>query len=237
MLDIDKIYITHHKPLIERKDFLLKKFNDLNITNIEWVENFLPNEIEDLHKRILAEYTFNENNTNIVYDICFHMNYYGKTDFIYPENTGKHITITELSLYLKHKYALEEQIKNNYNHILILEDDVCLPIGFINYFNISMNEFKNSNSDILVMGKSHNFTSRHIQPGKFIHFGKNQLTRCAHCIIYKLDATKKILKHLDYINFQWDFKLNEIFIKENMNIAWSEPGIIQNRYYNSTIIK
>jgi len=42
---IDKIYILHHSPLTDRKQYLLDRLKRNNITNYEFVEKFLPEEI------------------------------------------------------------------------------------------------------------------------------------------------------------------------------------------------
>jgi len=228
MLNIDKVYICHHNKLTERKEKLNIFFIKNNI-DVEWVESYSPFEIIDNYNTIVGvdDMIIDKN----VIAVCYEQ-------YEYFKNAVKEVSVTELSLYLKHKYCFEDQIRNNYKNVAIMEDDVMLDDDFVNYFNKNMLEFNELNTSIgvnvLVMGKSYNFTSKIMQPNRMIHYNKNQLTRCTHCIIYNIESTKKIVKHLYPINWPIDFKLNEIMIIEELKVAWSEPGILQDN--NTTAI-
>lgn len=218
-MKLDKIYVLHHTPLKSRKDVLEKKFQTENI-EVEWVELFLPNDITSDYEEYL------ENHEIFVSMKIKHA--YGEY-----ENFSKKISIGELSLYLKHEWCINDQINNNYNNILILEDDCDLPNNFKEHLNNYLNDF---DGEILMVGKSHNFTSKNQTYGKSIHYGDNQLTRCAHAIVYNLDASKKISKQLKHRNMPFDLKLNEIFILNEFKVAWAEPGILQNFNMNQNSI-
>ena len=47
MLNFDRIYILHHKPLKHRKKYIEEKIKDFGWQNIKWVEHFLPDELEN----------------------------------------------------------------------------------------------------------------------------------------------------------------------------------------------
>jgi GR25 family glycosyltransferase involved in LPS biosynthesis len=190
---IDKIFVCHHTPLKERKIQLQKFFSEHNI-NVEWVEQFHPDEIEYEYKRVIG----NINNS-------------------------------EISIYLKHQYCLNEQVKNNYEYILILEDDVNLPTNFNEYLENCMDEFMSYEPklDGLMLGSCCGIRSKNIVEKKLIYFEENQLTRCAHAIMFTLNASKKITKKLNAINYPIDHKLNFIIKNENLKIGWVEPPILQ----------
>lgn len=229
---IEKIYICHHSPLKERKlklNSIIKEFK----TDLEWVEKFLPDEIEDSYSRFvnIEKLKINVNLPGI-----------DEYHYVYHKNAGRKVTISEYSLYLKMKYCFEDQIKNQYANIIIFEDDVLLDKNVENYLNICAFEFISHipKLDCLMLGTAFNFKSKFIKPNNFIHFGKNQLTRCTHAMMFSLNAAKIIHKNLNRVNWPIDYKLNEIIIKESLKVAWAEPGLYQSSLLTkngSSIIK
>ena len=216
---INKIFICHHTPLKNRK-IKLKKFVKYIKADIEWVEKFQPNELKRNYSEIvgLSYMTIDPSQKPICQD-----------QYTYFKNAGTRINISELSLYLKMKYCFESQIKNEYNLIVILEDDIILNKNINNYLNCCAEEFcfHEENLDCLMIGSSFNLKSKFFKKGKLIHYGEKQLTRCTHAMMFNLDAAKKIHSKLFPINWPIDFKLNEIIIRENLKVAWSEPGLLQ----------
>lgn len=190
---IDKIFVCHHNPLVERKIYLQKFFVDNNI-EVEWVENYLPDEIEYEYKRVIGS-----------------------------------INDSEISIYLKQQYCFEQQIKNNLNHILILEDDVDLPNNFKDYLDKCMEEFVNYEPklDAIMLGSCCGIQTKNISIDRMIYYEDKQMTRCAHAMVFNLEASKKIVKNLKTINYPIDHKLNWIIKKENLKIGWAEPSIKQ----------
>lgn len=212
---ISKIYVLHHKPLVERKLFLSEKLKKINF-EIEWVENFLPEEID--YEKELKNWSDFEKVT-----IRQHNGFY--------ENFAKKISISELSLYLKHKFCFEEQIKNNYENILIIEDDVEIPDFFQEYLDSNLQEFeelkKTHGVGILILGTAFHFRSKNIRQDKKVYYDTLNKTRCTHAILHNINTSKKIIKRLENPNLPIDFKLNEIIEIENIGVAWSEPGLRQ----------
>lgn len=226
--NVNKIYVVHHSPLVDRKNRLDKIFNYLDL-DVEWVEKYLPNEI-DYNKEVGEPII--EKSTEFAIQ---------QNQYVYYKNVGKKITVSELSLYLKHKYCLLDQIKNNYENIVILEDDVNINLDFIEYMNNNMREFQDGvnkfGCNILILGTAFNFKPVN-ETGVYVHYNKNQLTRCTHAIAFNINCTQIILNNLFPINLPWDFKLNEIIILNDLKVVWSEPGLTQySLLTESTIIK
>lgn len=226
---IDKIFVCHHKPLTHRKKNL-QEFFEKNKIEVEWIESFLPEEIGEKYEEFIGigelkqtpiTYEISEEIKNTFPRWVEHMN--GIRD------NRIDISISELSLYLKHKECFKKHIDNNYNYILILEDDVILPDNFLDYLNTSFLEFDKHipKLDCLVFGTCCGFESKDIEDGKLIYYDKTYLTRCTHAIMYSLDASKKIYKNLHPVNFPIDHKLNEIIIMEKLNVGWVEPPLQQ----------
>jgi GR25 family glycosyltransferase involved in LPS biosynthesis len=221
---IDKIFICHHKPLIERKE-KVQKFFIKNSIDVEWVDGFLPEDIENQYDKIVGKDDLKIN---------FSVPGVQQNQYTLYENAGRIVTIPELSLYLKHQYCFQKQIEEKYDYILILEDDIILPDNFLEYLNFCMVEFINHQPklDCLILGSCFGFKSQYIQPNKLVHYGPNQLTRCTHSMVFSLSASNKIIKNLYPINWPIDFKLNEIIIKEKLKVAWSEPSLQQASHLN-----
>ena len=216
---ISNIYICHHKPLAHRKKYLEEKLLSKGL-KVEWVENFLPKDLENHYDQIVGT-----KELNIDTDVP------GISQGQYKlfKNAGTKITMTELSLYKKIEYCLNDQIKRERELILILEDDIVIPNNIVEYLDLCASEFifSNRNLDCLMIGTAFGFKSPYYKPGRLIHYGKDQITRCTHAMMFSLDGAKKIVRNLYPINWPIDFKLNEIFIKEKLKVAWAEPGLMQ----------
>lgn len=221
---MNKIFVCHHSPLTHRKEYLINFFSSKNI-EVEWVENFSPEEIVETYDEVIG-----------TKDLIINPNVPGvqQNQYTLYENAGKRVSIPELSLYLKHQYCFEQQIENEYETIVILEDDIMLPDNFEEYLNVCCEEFDNYNPklDCVMLGSCFGFTSPYIKENRLVHYGENQLTRCTHAMMFSLDATKKIIQNLYPINWPIDFKLNEIIIKENLKVGWTEPSLQQASHLN-----
>ena len=219
-----KIFICHHPPLTHRKEYLSNFFSSRNI-EVEWIEKFSPEEITEDYDQIVG-----------VKDLIINPNVPGvqQNQYTLYENAGRKVTIPELSLYLKHQYCFEQQIKNEHDLIVILEDDIMLPNNFEEYLDVCRSEFIDHNPklDCLMLGSCFGFRSPYVRENRLIHYGSNQLTRCTHAMMFSLDAAKTIVKNLYPVNWPIDFKLNEIIIKENMKVAWTEPALQQSSHLN-----
>lgn len=147
------------------------------------------------------------------------------------------IKVSELSLYLKHLYCFEDQIKNNYQNVLILEDDLLIPseYNFIDYVNYCIREYKKMNADMMFLGSCCDIKVNNIRRNKYVYLNKNQLTRCTHVYTVNIEAAKKIITKVHPKNMPIDFKLNEIIIVENLKVAWTEPSLKQNPRFKSEL--
>ncbi len=221
---MNKIFVCHHSPLTHRKEYLINFFLSKNI-EVDWVESFSPEEIVESYDEVIGtkDLIINPNVPSVQ-----------QNQYTLYENAGKRVSIPELSLYLKHQYCFEQQIKNEYETIVILEDDIMLPDNFEEYLSVCCAEFDNHNPklDCVMLGSCFGFTSPYIKENRLVHYGENQLTRCTHAMMFSLDAAKKIIQNLYPINCPIDFKLNEIIIKENLKVGWTEPSLQQASHLN-----
>lgn len=219
--DSVKIYVVHHNKLIDRKLLISERLKDESIV-VDWVELFTPEEIKSNYEIYVKDNTF--------HDIIIN-HPYGRY-----KNFSKKITLSELSLFLKHKFCFEQQIKNNEEFMLILEDDCVIPKNFNQVLINNLNEFIKKNGDILILGECENFKPLG-KNGEYIHYDSKNKTRCTHAILYNIESTKKIIKYMNTVNLPIDFKLNEIMELEKFNVFWTIDGLHQNKNYTSSINK
>lgn len=216
IIGLDKIYVLHHPPMIHRGERIKMRLLEESI-EYELVTNFPPEEID--YEKELEGW-----NTTPLLEIPHP---YGG----YISEPMK-ISLGSLSLVLKHLWCYRKQIENNYENILILEDDVFIPNNFKQYLINNMIDFldlqKSEGVSMLMVGISHQRTSKAFKPGKWAHYGENQKTRCTHAYITNIEATKKIVANFYPINNPIDFRLDSILTIQKIKVAWSEPGLIQN---------
>lgn len=133
----------------------------------------------------------------------------------------------EYSLYLKHQYCFEQQVKNKYDFIVIFEDDVLLPDNFNEHFKQCLVEFEQLQGDLLFLGVCCDIKPKIIYPDKKVYWEPEFLTRCTHCYIITLHTAHIMLKHFYNRQMAADFKINDIIRLENLKSCYGEPGIHQ----------
>ncbi len=216
MNNIDKVYVLNHKDFDKRREFIENQLKSQNI-KYELVQKFHPSEFN---------YEEKMNNWEFFDDIEI-----VQTNGSY-RNFSKKISVGSLSLILKHIWCYEDQIKNNFENVLILEDDANIPNNFNEFINNNMQDFielkKKYDVSMLMLGKTHSiFTAKKNNDYLHAFYNENQKTRCTHAYVLNINATKKLINGFKNYNLPIDFKINEIIQKENIKVAWSEPGITQ----------
>ena len=158
-------------------------------------------------------------------DVEWVVNYQPET-LSFPEGS-RFRNLGEYSLYLKHQYCFEQQIKNNYKYIVIIEDDALLPDNFNEHLKSCLIEFEQINGDLLFLGICCNIKPSVIYPDKKVYWEPSFLTRCTHCYVTTLPTARTMLKHFNYNQMATDYKINDIIQIENLKSCYGEPGIHQ----------
>ena len=222
-LKVDKVFCLHHTPLIARHSRLTEFFKKTNL-EVDWVTGYLPetitiNECHQIMNQMITKKIIELPNTSMADNIDF------------AKMKSKNL----VSLYKKQVFCIQEQVKNNYQYILILEDDVDTTDPMFNevYLNSCIDEFKNADGDLLFIGTCCDLHSRN--RSTYSHIRPEQTSRCAHMYVVKLDAAKTMLQHLPNISDAYDWKLNEIIKNESLKVWWVEPGIEQYGYVSSLV--
>jgi len=158
-------------------------------------------------------------------DVEWVVNYQPET-LSFPESS-RFRNLGEYSLYLKHQYCFEQQIKNNYKYIVIIEDDALLPDDFNEHLKLSLIEFEQLQGDLLFLGICCDIKPPIIYPDKKVYWEPGFLTRCTHCYVTTLSTAHRMLKHFNANQMAADYKINDIIRIENLKSCYVEPGIHQ----------
>lgn len=195
-MKIDKTYIVHYEPLIERKKYL---------------DDVLPKISENFEYIISNKETDNKvkNKLNEVY--------------LYDKNIlSRSLPINELSVSLAHLQIYEDIVLNNYNLCLILEDDAIIGENF----NVTINEilqegidsfdfiFLSTCCDIVIEKQN----EKHIQP--------SNISKCVSGYLVNNKKLKNVLEHSKPISTNIDNHLNIIKEPLNLSFGSCEPPII-----------
>jgi GR25 family glycosyltransferase involved in LPS biosynthesis len=210
ILNIDHIYICHYTKLIDRKLFIENQLNAFGINNYEFISSYDPELLDK--KLIIQKYPY-------IFD---------KT-----KKDNRYLRISEISLALKHCHAIEKSCIQNYDSVLILEDDAILSDNFISSYNDYLKQLPDD-WDLFWVGSCCNLHIPEIKSNQNIY--QTNKSRCTHCY----SISKKglgILNNIIYnIDEAIDWYYNDIINRYNLNTYWAEPSICkQNPSFNSTV--
>jgi len=213
ILNVDAVYVCHYSILTDRKSYIIDTFS----------------------KKFTNEYKFIE-----LYDINYIQENLTSLSSIYPnilKNTrwDRKLTMQEISIALKHLHIIVESFKNEYDSVLIFEDDIKLVKDFSKKFNNYKAQLPND-WDILWIGGSHNLHMQYKKPINVYFTEKG--SRCSHAYLLSKSCIKKIIHKLYNINMPIDFYFNDLVLNLNLNNYWAEPPLaFQNTDFKSSIQK
>jgi len=223
MLNVNKTYVIHYKPLADRKTNLLNQFAKFGI-EAHWMEE-------------------EEEETNISkYYVGDPRDWYKKTVTVpYEQNiTYKHLNRPEISLAIKHIKCYKDIIDNKVETAVIFEDDVVFCEDFDKKFNLFLEQTP-SDWDIIFIGSGCNLTTpSHLRrTGKVAYFKDNPATRCADSYVVNYRSISKLWNTLLPITLPMDCELNYQLYFNNLKSYWWEPPLVkqgsQCGLYNSEV--
>ena len=143
-----------------------------------------------------------------------------------------------MSLHLKHNYVYK-LISQNYEHALILEDDVILCNNFTNILNTYITKLP-SNYDMLFIGDGCNLhiDKNRLIPNTYIYekclyptqLEGNGASRCSDSYIISKKCAINLCDYINRltckINLPIDWWLNEAARDNNLKVYWAEPTIV-----------
>lgn len=194
-----KYFCIHHSPAVDRKAYLIPFFKRENI-DINWIENFLPNdELINRHDDIFCEHSAN----------------------------GLKLNNSELSCFMKHRFAIKSFIDSDYDYAVVFEDDIEIPnFNFQDLIFKLSEKFNKQNGDIVFVGSMTGMDIDAVEFGS-IFCSRNLSSRCAHCYFISKASAKKIYPFLEKIIAPFDWQLNFIIKQANLVCCWSSPHVNQ----------
>ena len=132
-----------------------------------------------------------------------------------------------LAVNMSHFYCYKDQLKNKYNNILILEDDI--DFGYFDiliYLNQVAKEFKELDGDLAFLSTCCGLKVENPKPPQLLYYHKDYVTRCVGAYIVNLRCVEKLIASM--VNFHAiDRVLNYIIPHMNIRVLWSAIPIKQ----------
>jgi GR25 family glycosyltransferase involved in LPS biosynthesis len=206
---VEKIYIAHYTPLLERKKILLEELSKHSI-NADWIE--AEPEEDDLKNK---------------YDSSLNWNVKISQLNLKEKHEKRILKKSEISLAFKHIKIYEDIVKNNIKSALILEDDVILDKEFIKKFNLYLH-MTPKDWDFIFIGSGCNLRieQNKIKNGVVAYLKEHPASKCTDSYIIKGPTAKKLLSTITPFTFAIDFELNYQMLKHDMKVYWWEPPIV-----------
>ena len=207
------------------KEFLVNKDNSL-INNIDQV--YVVNMDKD--KKRLRIFTIYMNKLNIKFKRITGID--GKKVY---SKYKTYLSPGELGCLLSHINIMKDAIKNNYENILVLEDDIIFHKDFHNilkktYNNIIKNEKR---FDLIYLGYNNLFTKFYI---KNKYYFKTKNTNGTYAMIINKNIFKEILKQYNKLNVPSDQVLNNSIQPYYKCFNFTKPIITVNNKVDSNTL-
>lgn len=209
-INVDKVYVCHWSSLIDRKNYINERLNSLGIEH-EFVELYDTSNwnVDEISKKYKLIFSFN------------------------PRQTEKKYPV--ISLALKHCWIVEDAIKNNYESIMILEDDAEFVDDFVDKFNSYYKQLP-KDWDMCFVGSCCNLFSKNIESNVFVYPASS--SRCTHCYIISKSGLNKIRDEMYNVNDAIDWYYNHLINKIPLNNYWMEPPLsFQSSEFKSSLRK
>lgn len=134
-LGVDIIYVINLPTYPERKETILKLFNDFNITNFEIIEAIAGEDLPDQNELINS----------------------GTLNTIFIDSNGL-LTRNIIACALSHRLAYQAFINSGYETCLVLEDDACFSTEMYRYistggFEKLKDQIKEVDYDLFIWGR------------------------------------------------------------------------------------
>lgn len=202
-------FVVHYTKNIDRRKRLEEEFKKYDISFVKWMNS---NDRENIHD--------NEK-------LYMYKKKYTKE----PINKG------QISLTLKHYFALKEIVENEIPIAVIMEDNITFTDNIKEKVNEYLKEAKNRNLewDIIFEGDTHylKYKEEKIVNDKKLYKKTNKITeqclgsaRCSNFYIINLKAAKKYYDAFVPFSNVCDHWSNHIFRDFKFNVWWVEPPVV-----------
>jgi len=252
-----KIYICHYQPLSERKVYIEDMLKKMKL-DFEFITSYDKENIgEYLKKYKLNKKKWNEQ-LSLIMPILLKDNFKGKRNplktlkvklnkfykryFVIPEEFKPRVlNPAEISLSLKHLYALRE-IKKYNQPALVIEDDVIAKPNSYELIQQSL-ELCSESYDYVDLGGGCDLhpLKKELPIKNYHNFASLSVPRTRTTAGYMISSDAANLLYNGLIPFIMpvDWQYNYLFKKNNFKVAWADPPAFihgsQDIYYESSI--
>lgn len=196
-MKIDKYYMCHYSKLSERKNYIDNHLSQYDL-DLEWVLDFDKEKID--WENIKSEYP-------LILEVM--------------PMFGRKMSKPEISLCLKHIFVFKDVIENNYDNVVVFEDDIILDDNFSEKLSDYTNQLPKT-YDILWIGSCCNLHANLVPD---INVYKKDSSRCTHAYLISRKGCESMINNLQLLNFPIDWFFNFVIKKENLENYWAEPDL------------
>jgi GR25 family glycosyltransferase involved in LPS biosynthesis len=217
-LEIEKIYLTHHSPLRDRRERLEKYFQK-NKMEVEWVETetipegFYKGSPELWNKKLSSAYP-------------------------YDSSPPRKLSKQEISIAIKHYECFKRIANSPHEENVVLEDDVFFGKEFESYFNRFLSNTPND-WELIFFGSGAGLHIPRTRKDVNAYRKDDPVTRCLDSYIIKKSVCERVLSDLLPITLPIDFELSYSLKNHKIISYWWEPSLTmqgsQNDIYKSAI--
>lgn len=219
-MDSIKIFIIHYKKLVERREFMIRQFEKLGITNYEFIDQYDRNSLNSDELTIFSP-DFKQ--------LYYRLKRSHSASLGIDEEARSQVWVNgQMAITLSHIYAYRE-IVNKYDCALILEDDAVLHPNFCELFLNYVSQLPN-NYSMMYIGNGCNL---HIENHKLIdncNLYEKPNTRCTDSYLVSKDCARRMINYIDNLNHvvnePVDWWLNHVIRDLQLLVFWSEPTIV-----------
>lgn len=212
MASIDRVYISHFPPLVERRNWLEKALGLLG-WEAEWVTHF--------DKRTLSAETISRFYSSDRGEFARRAELGGA--FGVPL-APRVLSMGEVANAITHVHIFEQIVKNDFDACLILEDDVVFGPDFREELEQRLDRLP-PDWDVLYPGSGCGLHIPAFPPDLKVYPHPKRESRTADCYVLRGKAAKKILSTIVPFVLPIDWELNFHQWKHELNVYWGEPSI------------
>lgn len=211
-----KYYLIHNGNQ-ERRDRMLKCFEDSNVNNDDVTWMIYPNGediTDDLIKEIVAP----------------GLTYYANG---IPTNAQQQMSKGLISCTYKHYLSLQDIVEHNHEYAVIMEDNMILGKNIPERLNLYIKQLNDMypDWDVIFDNAWRKYEEGEIKEGIYVYPKSNEITNQCHggtklaqFYLIRLKAAKKLYENYLPFNVAPDWYMNDLFRKLDMKSFWAEPS-------------
>ena len=208
MNNVDKIYIINLNHRTDRWNECIKQLNKYNITNYERF-NAIRNNFDDIHP-----------------------NYYKNNNMKHSVN----YIVGSMGCKFSHYNIIKNAKKNNYNNILILEDDFLFCDSFIDRYNKIMSDIEKEKIDVNMLYLGFSIVRKDPYTDTVLpDLKKLNSAHTTHAYILKKNFYDTILNEIE--NCHCEIDVCYVMCQKKYNIYGIFPSLVSQRQSFSDIME